>query len=256
MTMATVRRRAVWALAVLALLCGSCCLVCGAATAAAEQPSVGCNVKLPVEVACGRVSGNNLKLRVRGGVAWVVCALDDEDRAALRNTSHVLAAWKEAGHAVVGSEAKLCGATGDHNETVCIVAEFIYASHSCATSCEGKAEETVAFTMNLADDEGSDLHKRLREATGAAGAETPNGESRSVSGETGVCPLTTPHEGANGRDGAPAAGTGSAASATATVAGKHASNKTDSSYTTTTFLPTPLLLPLLVAAVACAAGRW
>ncbi|ESL05941.1 hypothetical protein TRSC58_06394 [Trypanosoma rangeli SC58] len=168
MTMATVRCRAVIALAVLALLCSSCSFVCGAEPAA-EQPSVGCNVKVPVDVACRQVSGNNLKFRVRGSDAWVACALDGEDHTALRNTSHVLAEWKKMGRTVVGSDVKLCGATGDYNETVCIVAEFIYTSHGCATSCEGKTEETVAFTMNLADDERSDPQKRLQAVTAAAG---------------------------------------------------------------------------------------
>ncbi|RNE95897.1 mucin-like glycoprotein [Trypanosoma conorhini] len=189
MTTLTVRRRAVCALALLALLCGCCCAsVCGA-TAGEAAPK--CNVSVPVEVSC-RGTGENLRFRVRGNETWVTCALDAEDRTALSNTSGALAAWEKAGHTVAGAEVNFCDAGGDLTENICIAAEFLYVFHQCGARCAGHAaENTVAFTMNIMDREEGELHKELQGAQ-ARGGDTPQNSGSRVddAGETGVCPLT------------------------------------------------------------------
>ncbi|RNF04683.1 mucin-like glycoprotein [Trypanosoma conorhini] len=185
MTTLAMRRRAVCALALLALLCG-CTSVCGA-NAAEAAPK--CNVSVPVDVSCQR-TGGNLSFRVRGNETWVACALDDEARTALSNTSAACAAWEKEGHTVAGAEVNFCDAGGDLTENICIAAEFLYASHQCGARCaEHAATDPVAFTMTIMDREEGELHKW--QGAQAEGATLQNQGSR-VGGarETGVCPLT------------------------------------------------------------------
>ncbi|RNF05346.1 mucin-like glycoprotein [Trypanosoma conorhini] len=202
----TVRRRAVCALAVLALLCGCCPssawadLSAGTGAVASPPRSEKCKMRVPVDVSC-RGSGDNLRIRVRGNATWVACELEEEDRSNLTNTQHVLAKWKEAGYTVEGSEVNSCDSGVDHTEAACIAAEFLYASHGCSASCgkQSTTGETVAFTMGFMDHEGGELYREWQQVKSAvSGGAQSNADGRTgVSGEAGVCALTAAREGSD-----------------------------------------------------------
>ncbi|RNE97050.1 uncharacterized protein Tco025E_09760 [Trypanosoma conorhini] len=112
----TVRRRAVCALALLALLCGCCAsFVCGAT---GSEPST-----VPVQLACKR-EGELFLWRFPGEGNWTPCTKDVRRGRFLE-----------------------CSA-------LCHDVEEQYQDWECATACAGANEDAVAFTMNFQRDQG------------------------------------------------------------------------------------------------------
>ncbi|RNE95223.1 putative mucin-like glycoprotein [Trypanosoma conorhini] len=134
-----VRRRAVCALALLALLCG-----CGAnAEGAQTTGDVNVSVHVSVEVSCS-ATGNELRWRVA----------DKGDSTA----------WRECPQAVTGAGG-IEGAAASN--TLCLVAGSVYLDTSLTRSCppsatDGDTNKVVAFTMNCTAAENSALHNLSR----------------------------------------------------------------------------------------------
>ncbi|RNE99177.1 mucin-like glycoprotein [Trypanosoma conorhini] len=282
----TVWRRAVCALALLALLCG-----CGCASVRAEATKVN----VSVEVSCPNAE-KKLSWRVAGisNSAWSTCSTTPEGAGS--SESDVLSSF------------------------LCLLAGSLYndpdrnpgSSVECTSSPAAGGTKKVAFTMECTTDENSALHKRSKDETATINA------TGNPLAEPGNCVLRTPsqnaalqHEGAPLGVRSPAAGEqhpqppeGSAASSTQAAekaadgpgttqtpstpqfrsgtpksapsaaapaatavegattttttsgpsAGSHAKSNADSSDTlTTAWVRAPLML-LLTAALACAAG--
>ncbi|RNE95126.1 hypothetical protein TraAM80_10384 [Trypanosoma rangeli] len=130
MAMATVRRRAVYALAVLALLCGCCSSVCGAATS---------NVK--VDVLCPSNKGK-FSWRVSGENDWTEC-LQTVNYDGLRRV-------------------ETAGTDDSESETICtyVVSWCLYILGNSPSLPEGKESNDATFTMDCTTDgesESSDL---------------------------------------------------------------------------------------------------
>ncbi|RNE96151.1 mucin-like glycoprotein [Trypanosoma conorhini] len=114
--MATVRRRAVCALALLVLLCCCCAsFVCGATW---SEPS-----SVPVQVACKR-EGKTVLWRFPGEGNWTPCT-----------------------KGVRGGRFLECSA-------LCHDVEEQYQDWECATACAGANEDAVAFTIKFQREEG------------------------------------------------------------------------------------------------------
>ncbi|RNF00610.1 mucin-like glycoprotein [Trypanosoma rangeli] len=150
MAMATVRCRAVCALAVLALLCGCCSTVCE--EVAPTIPDAVGKVWLQVEVSCRRTD-EELRWRLSGETVWQTCATVTEENVELLK--------KDCGW--------LCdSAAAMYNDSNCAVA--------CATAAAGS--DAVAFAMRFATDGKSDLYKRAVNASS---------RGTSLSGNPGIC---------------------------------------------------------------------
>ncbi|RNE95152.1 hypothetical protein TraAM80_10369 [Trypanosoma rangeli] len=129
MAMATVRRRAVYALAVLALLCGCCSSVCGATS----------NVK--VDVLCPSNEGK---------ICWRVSGKND---------------WKECSQTVNYDglrRVETAGKDDSESETICTYADTwcLYILGNSPSHPEGKESNDATFTMDCTTDgesESSDL---------------------------------------------------------------------------------------------------
>nr|AGN32981.1 mucin-like glycoprotein [Trypanosoma rangeli] len=325
MAMAMVRRRAVCALAVVAVLCGCFSSVCGA-TNTGVYAVPGMFKEVPVEISCAG-SDEKLSWRVLGGSEWAQCAakLGVHDYAVEGGG----VATEVLGFASIG------GAQSDNDdagasESVCLSAESLYVAAGCEAKCAAattkvSAEKQTAFTMEFPMHVGSGVHKKWEEARSSS-SRAPlllDGAETGLFGTSGVCLLTDPAEkpaakaesapqrtasppapadepaaspvdaaasseattgseesAAHGHGAtqtpsasaappntpppAPPAGgaEGSATTTTATtsssspVAWKHTKSKADGSDTALLMARTTLsLLLLLMAAVACAAGR-
>ncbi|RNE95396.1 mucin-like glycoprotein [Trypanosoma rangeli] len=160
MAMATVRRRAVWALAVLAVLCGCCFSVCGA-----TPPKM--NVK--VEVSCPK-EGEKISLRFSG----------DENSE-----------WKECSKAVNYYRfrtAKTAAESSNDGDPICSLAESWCISalkeqqHLRPSAAEGS--NVVVLTMNCTVDDGSALRKLSN-----GQIITLDGTDGKLLGRSGVCNL-------------------------------------------------------------------
>ncbi|RNE95403.1 mucin-like glycoprotein [Trypanosoma rangeli] len=131
MAMATVRRRAVWALAVLAVLCGCCFSVCGA-----TSPNEEVEVMVQVDVSC---------LGIEGKLSWRVSGKSDSE-------------WTECSKPVNydGSpKAETAGAISSDSDSICSLAGSKFEQYSCNPTCNCSAVENskkVAFTMDLVAD--------------------------------------------------------------------------------------------------------
>ncbi|RNE99036.1 mucin-like glycoprotein [Trypanosoma conorhini] len=157
MTTLAVRRRAVCALALLALLCGCCApSVCGAnaegtAGSPGNPPSdVEGKIFLPVDVACG-LSEEKLRWRFPGETDWNNCATDASE--------------------LEGEVARLCDS-----------AAWLYGCWNCTQACAAAGSDAVAFTMKVATYGKSQLYSKSMAAESAAA-------DFSFSGAAGVCAL-------------------------------------------------------------------
>ncbi|RNE96036.1 mucin-like glycoprotein [Trypanosoma conorhini] len=167
----TVRRRAVCALALLALLCGGCCGATGVGAGAPATPSVS----VAVEVSCPN-GAKKLSWRFSGksGSDWTPCPNTPEVVAGSSGTDHL-------------------------TNALCVYAGSWYLSTGAGTSCPTPSTgdtQKVAFAMKCATAEGSVLHKRSKGETGPSDAPEKN-----TLGEPGVCELLPPTAG--GGEGAP-----------------------------------------------------
>ncbi|RNE94987.1 mucin-like glycoprotein [Trypanosoma rangeli] len=146
MAMATVRRRAVYALAVLALLCGCCSSVCGATTSSKVKANVLCPSK-----------GGKVRWRVSGESNWKECH---------NNLKHFVSAGN--------NEIK---------ESICMFAESwcpsIMSGKKSPSHPEGKSSNDVVFTMDCTTDGNSELHKLLK---GGAATTRNDGDLLDISG--------------------------------------------------------------------------
>ncbi|RNE96284.1 mucin-like glycoprotein, partial [Trypanosoma conorhini] len=124
----TVRRRAVCALALLALLCGCCAsFVCGA--------NAG-EVNVFLEVSCPD-TGNKLRWRVAGEKTWQACSFGMDD--------------------VLGFSGKL----DSPSDSVCAWAVFMYPAPVRRHGRSGSAAaDTVALTLQCGTDINSEVYKR------------------------------------------------------------------------------------------------
>ncbi|RNE95229.1 mucin-like glycoprotein, partial [Trypanosoma conorhini] len=128
-TMLAVRRRAVCALALLALLCGCCApSVCGTATAT--------KVKVLLEVSCAD-SEKKLRWRVAGEETWQKCSFGVED------------------------VFELSGKYSSPGDSVCAWAVTMYPASDRHLGCsESAAADTVAVTLRCGTDSRSEVYKR------------------------------------------------------------------------------------------------
>ncbi|ESL05527.1 hypothetical protein TRSC58_06822 [Trypanosoma rangeli SC58] len=163
MAMATVRYRAVCALAVLALLCG-CCSSAWTTTAAAPVngkrsttlPSDGSVVMVPVDVFCPD-SVDRLSFRLHGGTGWMDCVQPMKPAAPPGGTTATLKGYTIDGPNVYSPD------NYNSEVSVCNAAELMYVSHSCSARCPDKATvSTVAFTMSLVVSEDSGLYAQWK----------------------------------------------------------------------------------------------
>ncbi|RNF12040.1 mucin-like glycoprotein [Trypanosoma conorhini] len=203
----TVRRRAVCALALLALLCGCCApSVCGATgarvaatTAKHTSPPAVLRkewqpVNVSVEVSCAD-SGNKLSWRFSSTAAWEKCA------AAVGGLDYTIVGEDPVAEVedvvtvgIVSVDVSQYGAgDGGVSESLCLSAESLYATANCKASCGSDKSARTAFTMNFPTHVGSGVHKKW------AAANTPTSGSPSLPaadggalGKPGVCPLTIP----------------------------------------------------------------
>ncbi|RNE98817.1 mucin-like glycoprotein [Trypanosoma conorhini] len=157
----TVRRRAVCALALLALLCAS---VCGAI---AEGPAA--NVNVSVEVSCPNTNDNKLRWRVAG---------------------EKTPTWKECPQAVKGAGGSETGAAG--NNSLCIFAGSVFLEKFPTGTCPApqptEGTDAAAFTMNCTAAANSALHNLSKGQGGTISAtEDPLGAS-------GDCEFPTPSQ--------------------------------------------------------------
>ncbi|RNE97650.1 mucin-like glycoprotein [Trypanosoma conorhini] len=145
MTTLAVRRRAVCALALLALLCGCCCAsVCGAN--ADESRTTGV-VNVLVDVSCP-ATGNKLRWRVAG-----------------KGDS---AAWRECPQTVTGAKS-IEGDAGSNS--LCLIAGSAYIDTSLTRNCTapqpaGDTNKVVAFTMDCTAAANSALHNLSKSEDG------------------------------------------------------------------------------------------
>ncbi|RNF02540.1 mucin-like glycoprotein [Trypanosoma rangeli] len=203
MAIASVQRRAVCAVAILALLCG-CCFSAWAKVAATPVtggrsttlPSDGNTVMVPVDVFCPD-NADRLSFRFHGGTRWIDCVQPIKRAAPPGGPT---AAFK--GYTIDGPNVY---SPDNYNSqaSVCSAAELMYTSHSCNAKCPGKATVSiVAFTMSLAVSEESGLYGEWKKTTssGAAASASAAAPSRSAE-QTGVCLIPPPGDEANGRDG-------------------------------------------------------
>ncbi|RNE98621.1 mucin-like glycoprotein [Trypanosoma conorhini] len=203
MTLA-VRRRAVCALALLALLCGCCCAPSVWAGTAAKK-----EVNVPVEVSCAG-SDNKLRWRFPGKSEWTQCA------AAVGAHDYTLAGEDSAAEdvEVITLDVSQYGAGDDGvGESLCLFAESRYVAAKCNASCgAAKAQEDgqTAFTMNFPTHAGSGVHKKWVAANNpAAGSPSPSAPAATGAalGKPGVCPLTIPAGDPAGKAGGAPKGT-------------------------------------------------
>ncbi|RNE96250.1 mucin-like glycoprotein, partial [Trypanosoma conorhini] len=167
----TVRRRAVCALALLALLCGSVCVTAAAASAEEE-------VDVSVEVSCAD-SEQKLSWRLPGEAAWQKCAITVKD------------------------SFSMSGAIGEAENSLCAWAGTQYTSSSFDKSriCpESTAGSTAAFTMKCRAKKSSGVYKRWQSVS-----KTPGASHVAVSGDEplGVlhtCTMQPSSGGAAGED--------------------------------------------------------
>ncbi|RNE95013.1 putative mucin-like glycoprotein [Trypanosoma conorhini] len=158
----TLRRRAVCALALLALLCGCCAsFVCGAN---AEK-----EVDVPVEVSCPDTNDNKLRWRVAG-----------------KGRSE----WKECPQAVTDAGSSDSAA---YSNTLCFVAGSVFLGNFTTGGCspsttDGGTNEVVVFTMNCTAAANSALHK-LSKSENVTISPTDN-----PLGGSGDCKLPTPSQ--------------------------------------------------------------
>ncbi|RNE96469.1 mucin-like glycoprotein, partial [Trypanosoma conorhini] len=159
MTTLAVRRRAVCALALLALLCGCCC---GAGTEEAAT-----EVKVSVEVSCPKTDGK---------LFWRVAGKGDS------------AAWRECPQAVTGAQSSESAAYGN---TLCLVAGSVYLEKfptgNCPAPQPAAGTDSVAFTMNCTAAANSALHNLTKSKDGTL---TLNPTDNPL-GESGDCEYPT-----------------------------------------------------------------
>ncbi|RNE95379.1 mucin-like glycoprotein [Trypanosoma conorhini] len=120
-----VRRRAVCALALLALLCGCCCASVSGAT---KAPAVGALANVSVQVACAN-DNNKLRWRFPGETAWKECA------AAVEAHGYVVDGAGTEVFEVVHVDVTLVGGDDGVSESLCLSAESQYAAANCSVSC-------------------------------------------------------------------------------------------------------------------------
>ncbi|RNE95005.1 putative mucin-like glycoprotein, partial [Trypanosoma conorhini] len=265
----TVRRRAVCALALLALLCSS--FVCEANPD--ESQTTG-DVNVSVEVSCP-TAGNKLRWRLSGtsNSSWAPCPFE-------------IGNFLNGGSDKVG--ASLCLFAGSLYEDPASNVKANCPSFDSAAGGTGKA----AFTMNCATDESSALYNLSKGATAAATtveesyecalqtvgqvtAQRDEGASRGEKGtgakeqppiQAAAPPVGTAEGEARGSgeadasltherpSGAPHSATTTTTTTRSPSAGKHTKSNADSSDTlAAAWVRAPMLL--LTAALACAAGQ-
>ncbi|RNE95260.1 mucin-like glycoprotein [Trypanosoma rangeli] len=166
MAMATVRRRAVYALAVLALLCGCCSSVCGAATS---------NVK--VDVLC---PSNEKKVRLRvsgqGSSDWTECL-----QAVNYDGSHT-------------AETASAGSSG--GDPICLLADswcLSFLEKNSPSPTEGQSSNDATFTMDCTTDGDS---KSPEMSKGQPVTTTRTGVD--LLGTSGRCMVLPPHQSVTG----------------------------------------------------------
>ncbi|RNE97556.1 mucin-like glycoprotein [Trypanosoma conorhini] len=154
--MAAVRRRAVCALALLALLCGPFCVAAAAASSAEEE------VDVSVQISCAD-SDNKLSWRFPGEGAWQKCAF------------------------TVDESFTMSGAIHDDENSLCAWAGTQYSPFRSASGsvCSGAtAENDLAFTMRCKTKKNSGAYKRwqsvCKQPGGAAPAAVSGGEPLGV----------------------------------------------------------------------------
>ncbi|RNE94940.1 mucin-like glycoprotein [Trypanosoma rangeli] len=166
MAMATVRRRAVYALAVLALLCGCCSSVCGATSSEFYAVEVSCQ--------------------------------NNEGKLSLRFPGEASSDWKECPQAVnyyALRKAEMAGADKSGSEQICLLAESLYLLSSCHSNCTSSAGENgnaVAFTMYFTA-ESAESTEELKGKT-----VTLDGTRGDLLGTSGVCVVPQSHQPATG----------------------------------------------------------
>ncbi|RNE95739.1 mucin-like glycoprotein [Trypanosoma rangeli] len=131
MAMATVRRRAVCALAILALLCGCCSLVCGAKPTAKKVVSV--------QVSCAGAD-RKASWRVPGEQKWEKCGITVDDSMGLS------------------------GKMEDPRHYLCAWVAVYYKNTKCCGKPPASTAKTTTFTMNCTTDEDGMLYKRWLKA--------------------------------------------------------------------------------------------
>ncbi|RNE95880.1 mucin-like glycoprotein [Trypanosoma conorhini] len=171
MTTLAVRRRAVCALALLALLCSS---VCGATAEGAAA-----NVKVPVEVSCPN-GAKKLSWRFVGATSWTPCTASLESP----RTAAVPAAEVAA----------------DDSDVVCLIAESNFILTGCDSRCAGRTTQgdVAALTMLFETKEGGTLHTKWKAANPSTGAATLPTVEGLQNGAQGVCTLQPASARANG----------------------------------------------------------
>ncbi|RNE97051.1 mucin-like glycoprotein [Trypanosoma rangeli] len=266
MAMATVRRRAVCALAVLVLLCGCCFSVCGA-TPEQEREAL---VDVFMEFSC-QDSENKLSWRLNSKHEWRKCALDVNSVHFISGNTYsgdnAICAWGGTLH-LIGGDRTRCS----QSETE--------PKHAFTMSCKTHRDSAVRKLWEAANANPSDAShsSSSSEPSGVlmyCGRQTTSGERTEV--EAGSTeekgPSGVPEENAHGGGSAGAGpkdavteetpptpstgGDGGSATTTTTTSspsgGKHAKGNADGSGTPSVWVRGTLLL-LLTAAVACAAG--
>ncbi|RNE99759.1 mucin-like glycoprotein [Trypanosoma rangeli] len=219
--MATVRRRAVWALAVLALLCGCCSSVWGAAPEVGSthpthnsQPVVlqheWMPVIVPVEVSCAD-ERKVLHWRFPDNETWESCttAVEDFGYTVVGDTGEAQS-YSATDHVVVVDVSQYGGDAGV-GESICLSAASLYLDAGCKTKCSAPAPKDssakqTAFTMQFDTYATSGVYKKWQETrkTSDSASLPLDGAGTGLLGKSGVCPLTdTVERTAAKADGAP-----------------------------------------------------
>ncbi|RNE95805.1 mucin-like glycoprotein [Trypanosoma rangeli] len=216
--MLAVRRSAVCALVVLALLCGGC----SPAWAEADEHA-GKTQEVFVEFSCPD-SDNKLSWRLPNSGNWKKCA-------------HVWSTYSSLSGRTVG------------DDYICAWGGLLYKGSKSIPKCpESAAETTHAFTLKCNTDDKSGVYKWWETMKGNRGESSPPLSIHDTSDSIHTCTLQKPSEAAAEEDGhSPKTGGG----------GRVAANSAGRSDVAIVWIRAPLLplLLLVVAAVACAAGE-
>ncbi|RNF02365.1 mucin-like glycoprotein [Trypanosoma rangeli] len=242
--MFTVRRRAVFALMFLSLLCDCCC------SARATSSGISEDVNVTVELTCAE-NGKDIRWRFPGENNWMMCSSSTEDAAGS-----------------VGEDDLL-------TKSLCYWADDI-SKKDCKSHCTSSSGDAVSVcTANYSLDPKSKLYERWNNAKATPGSSSasPGGKS-AVDTEPGTNPAgnaahapgntdapSTSQDPPKAPSSAPPAtgfdGTSTTTTTTTKSPGvaKHTKSNADSSEASNTpFVHTSLLL-LLLTALACAAGQ-
>ncbi|RNE96840.1 mucin-like glycoprotein [Trypanosoma rangeli] len=207
MAMATVRRHAVWALAVLALLCGCCSSVWGVkatVTVGKTPPTLNSQLSVlqhkwqpanvSVEVSCADAN-EVLHWRFPANESWESCTTAVEKLGYTFVGEAAEAQSYSAIEDVVVVDVSQYGGDAGVGESICLSAASLYMSKKCKAKCGAvtdTASKQTAFTMEFPTHVGSGVHKKWEEARKVPGSASPplDGAGTGLLGKSGVCPLT------------------------------------------------------------------